>query len=102
MVGKAHLVSSVLGINDPVIIEVKQVGVAVPVVRLAAPICLLVVDQLPCVLCHKLILLDVLLQLQGSIYQSIAVQGPHCTESIQQHQRHMATPKHPGKRFARY
>lgn len=64
VVGKAHLVSSVLGVNDPVIIQVKQVCVAVPVISLTTPVCLFVVDQLPCVLCHKLVSLDVLLQVQ--------------------------------------
>ena len=63
VVGKAHLVAPVLGINDPIIIQVKEVGVAVPVICLAPPVRLLVVDQLPRVLCHKLIPLDVLLHM---------------------------------------
>ena len=63
VVGKAHLVPPVLGINDPIIIQVKEVRVAVPVICLAPPVSLLVVDQLPGVFGHKLIPLDVLLHM---------------------------------------
>ena len=74
VVGKAHLVASVLGINHPIIIQVKQVRVAVPVVCLSTPVCLPVINQLPCVLSHKLIPPDVLLP-QHNIQISITNPG---------------------------
>ena len=83
VIGKAHLVASVLGINDPLVVQVKQVGVAVPVICLSTPVCLPVVDQLPCVLSHKLIPLDVLLpqhNIQISMtnlgFQSLSLSSP--------------------------
>lgn len=79
MVGKAHLVASVLSINHPVTVEVKQVGVAVPIIRLPSPVCLLVADQLPCVLCHKVIPPDILLyEQQGLNHQMLKVLFGKC------------------------
>ena len=62
VVGEAHLVAPLLSINHPLIIQIKQIGVAVPVVRLSSPVSFTMVNQLACVFCHKLVFPDVLLQ----------------------------------------
>ena len=62
VVGEAQLVAASPGINDPVLIEVEQIGVVVPVVRLAPPVCLLLVHQLPCVLAQQIALVGLLLR----------------------------------------
>ena len=62
VIGKSHFIASLLGINDPLIVQIKQVGVAVSVIRFASPICLAMINQLSSVLCHKLVLAYILLQ----------------------------------------
>ena len=61
MIGKAQLVATAPGINDPVLIEVEQVGVVVPVVCLAPPVSLCLVYQLPCVLAQQIALVRLFL-----------------------------------------
>ena len=61
VVGEPHLVAPLLSINHPLIVQIKQVGVAVSIISLPSPVSLAVVNQLTCVFCHKLILSNILL-----------------------------------------
>ena len=62
MVGKAQLVATPPGINDPVLIEIEEVRVVIPVVCLAPPVSLLLIHQLPCVLTQQIALVGLLLR----------------------------------------
>ena len=62
VIGESHFVASLLGINDPLVVQIKQVGVAVSVIRFAPPVRFAMINQLSSVLCHKLVLAYILLR----------------------------------------
>ena len=71
VVGKAQLVAAAAGVNDPVLIEVEQVGVVVPVICLAPPVGLLLIHQLPSILAQQITLVSLLLQPGHSLHEHV-------------------------------
>ena len=61
VVGEAQLVAAAARIDDPVLVEVEEVGVVVAVVRLPPPVGLLLIHQLPGVLAQQVALVRLLL-----------------------------------------
>lgn len=73
MVGKAQLVAAAPGIDDPVFIEIEEVGIVVPIVCLAPPVSLLLIHQLPCVFAQQIALVGLLLCTRSSPQHNVQV-----------------------------
>lgn len=85
MIGKAQLVATAPSINDPVLIEVEQVGVVVPVVCLAPPVSLCLVHQLPCVLAQQIALVRLFLHKTIKIFSTLLGAQQHDWQILRDH-----------------
>ena len=62
VVSEAQLVALLPSIDDPLLVQVEQVGVVVAIIDLATAVSLSLIDELPSVLAQQLPLLGILLR----------------------------------------